>query len=60
MGNCEMEQHETHESCAEVAFSAIVPPLVDEAIERANTIVAEPSADGLHQLRITMRRVRSL
>lgn len=60
MGNGKMDQRERHEPCAEAAFSDIASPIVDEAIEQAKGIATAPSAEGLHQLRITMRRLRSL
>ena len=60
MNNGEMGQRGLCESCAEGAFSELALPLVDEAIERARTVAQEPSTEGLHQLRITIRRLRSL
>jgi len=60
MGNGEMHQRELCEPCAEVVFSDIASPIVDKAIEQAKGIAGDPSAEGLHQLRITMRRLRSL
>lgn len=60
MGNDEMDRRGLHEPCAEAAFPDIASPLVGEAIEQARTVADSPSAEGLHQLRITMRRLRSL
>lgn len=60
MGNGETDQRELREPCAETAFLDIALPIVDEAIERANGVAGDPSAEGLHQLRVTMRRLRSL
>ena len=60
MGNEETDQGELRERCAETAFSDIASPLCDAAIERAKGVAGDPSAEGLHQLRITMRRLRSL
>ncbi|NLP64717.1 CHAD domain-containing protein [Paraburkholderia sacchari] len=54
------DQHELREACAETSFPAIASPLVNQAIEQARTVASDPSAEGLHQLRITMRRLRSL
>lgn len=45
---------------AATAFPDLASPLVDTAIEQAREIAMEPSAEGLHQLRITMRRLQSL
>ncbi|MFX1695454.1 CHAD domain-containing protein [Paraburkholderia sp. A1RO-1] len=41
-------------------FPDIASPIVDEAIKQAKEIAGDPSAEGLHQLRISMRRLRSL
>jgi len=60
MGDGEMDQRELREPYAEAAFSDIASPIVDEAIEQAKGIADDPSDEGLHQLRITMRRLRSL
>ncbi|WP_434666701.1 CHAD domain-containing protein [Paraburkholderia sp. A3BS-1L] len=60
MSNGEMDQREPPEPCAEAAFSDIASPIVDEAIEQAKGVASDPSAEGLHQLRITMRRLRAL
>lgn len=60
MSNGDMDQGKQREPCAETAFSDIASPIVDEAIEQANGVASAPSAEGLHQLRITMRRLRSL
>ncbi|WP_434716947.1 CHAD domain-containing protein [Paraburkholderia sp. A2RO-4L] len=57
MGNGKMDKRER---CAEAAFSDIASPIVDEAIKQAKEIAGDPSAEGLHQLRISMRRLRSL
>lgn len=59
MGNGEMDQR-VRETYAGVAFLDIAPPIVDEAIEQTKEVAIAPSAEGLHQLRITMRRLRSL
>ncbi|MFX1763529.1 CHAD domain-containing protein [Paraburkholderia sp. A1RI-2L] len=60
MGNGEMDRRELCEPYAEVAFSDIASPIIDEAIEQTKEVAGDPSAEGLHQLRITMRRLRSL
>ncbi|WP_434716946.1 CHAD domain-containing protein [Paraburkholderia sp. A2RO-4L] len=57
MGNGKLDKRE---QCAEAAFSDIASPIVDEAIKQAKEIAGDPSAEGLHQLRISMRRLRSL
>ena len=48
------------ELCAETAFPVLASPLVDRAIAQASTAACEPSAEGLHELRITVRRLQSL
>ncbi|PVX85622.1 CHAD domain-containing protein [Paraburkholderia unamae] len=60
MGNGELEHRELREPSAQAAFSDIASPIVDEAIEQAKGVASNPSAEGLHQLRISMRRLRSL
>ena len=45
---------------AETAFADLAFPLVDSAIEQAREIAREPSVEGLHQLRTTMRSLQSL
>ena len=57
MGNGEIGQFEVREPCAETAFLDIASPIVDTAIEQAKGIGSDPTAEELHQLRITMRRL---
>lgn len=45
---------------AEATFASIAAPLVDEALERAASIHTDPSPEALHQLRVALRRLRSL
>ncbi|GGH58813.1 CHAD domain-containing protein [Comamonas phosphati] len=45
---------------AETALAGLAFPLVDSAIEQAREIAREPSVEGLHQLRTTMRSLQSL
>ena len=60
MGKGKADPSEGREPCAETAFPALAAPLVDRAIEQAAVAAHQPSADGLHELRITMRRLQSL
>lgn len=46
--------------CAETAFSDLASPVVDTAIEQAREVAQEPSVEGFHQLRITMRILLTL
>ena len=60
-----MKPEETHErkapdETAETAFSGLAAPLVQEALKQAEGVVNEPSVEDLHQLRVTLRRLRSL
>lgn len=45
---------------ATVAFSAIASPLVDSAVEQARHIARAPEVEGIHQLRVTLRRLLTL
>ncbi|MBP0589966.1 CHAD domain-containing protein [Paraburkholderia sp. LEh10] len=45
---------------AESTFAALAAPLVDEALERTASIHADASPESLHQLRVALRRLRSL
>ncbi|MEM5385551.1 CHAD domain-containing protein [Paraburkholderia phymatum] len=45
---------------AESMFSALATPLVDEALARVAAIHADASPESLHQLRVALRRLRSL
>ncbi|TDN61415.1 CHAD domain-containing protein [Paraburkholderia sp. BL10I2N1] len=56
----EMPESETRDETAETAFAGLAVPLVQEALKQAEGIVNEPSAEGLHQLRVALRRMRSL
>ncbi|WP_243751185.1 CHAD domain-containing protein [Paraburkholderia sp. BL10I2N1] len=55
-----MPESETRDETAETAFAGLAVPLVQEALKQAEGIVNEPSAEGLHQLRVALRRMRSL
>ncbi|MEM5437331.1 CHAD domain-containing protein [Paraburkholderia diazotrophica] len=45
---------------AESTFSALATPLIDEALARVDSIHAGASPESLHQLRVALRRLRSL
>jgi CHAD domain-containing protein len=45
---------------AEQAFASYAAPLVNDAIEYANTVREDPSPEALHKLRVSLRRLRSL
>ncbi|MEX3934993.1 CHAD domain-containing protein [Paraburkholderia phymatum] len=45
---------------AESTFSALATPLIDEALARVASIDADASPESLHQLRVALRRLRSL
>jgi CHAD domain-containing protein len=45
---------------AESTFAALAAPLVDVALAHAASIHAEASPESLHQLRVALRRLRSL
>ncbi|WP_087732798.1 CHAD domain-containing protein [Paraburkholderia piptadeniae] len=45
---------------AESTFSALATPLIDEALARVASIHADASPESLHQLRVALRRLRSL
>ncbi|MEI6000573.1 CHAD domain-containing protein [Paraburkholderia bengalensis] len=45
---------------AESTFAALAAPLVDEALARNAAIHADASPESLHQLRVALRRLRSL
>ncbi|ACC70948.1 CHAD domain-containing protein [Paraburkholderia phymatum] len=45
---------------AESTFAALAAPLVDEALAQNASIHAEASPESLHQLRVALRRLRSL
>lgn len=46
--------------CAETAFSDLASSIVDTAIEQAREVAREPSVEGFHQLRISMRILLTL
>ncbi|RKE38012.1 CHAD domain-containing protein [Paraburkholderia sp. BL23I1N1] len=48
------------ECSAESAFASYAAPIVDEAIEHANAVREDTSPEALHQLRVSLRRLRSL
>jgi CHAD domain-containing protein len=45
---------------AQTAFASYAAPLVDHAIEYANAVREDPSPEDFHQLRVSLRRLRSL
>jgi CHAD domain-containing protein len=45
---------------AESTFASLAAPLVDEALERNASIHADATPESLHQLRVALRRLRSL
>jgi CHAD domain-containing protein len=45
---------------AETAFVLLASPLVEEALEQARVMTDEPTPEGLHNLRVALRRMRSL
>jgi CHAD domain-containing protein len=45
---------------AEATFVSLAAPLVDEALEHAASIHHDPAPETLHQLRVALRRLRSL
>jgi CHAD domain-containing protein len=45
---------------AESTFAALAAPLVDEALVHSASIHADASPESLHQLRVALRRLRSL
>ncbi|NPT61687.1 CHAD domain-containing protein [Paraburkholderia elongata] len=47
-------------SSAESAFASYAAPLVVDAIEHANAVREDASPESLHQLRVSLRRLRSL
>jgi CHAD domain-containing protein len=53
-------KHADAEPSAEVAFASYAAPLVDHAIEYANAVREDASPEALHQLRVSLRRLRSL
>ncbi|MFM0340853.1 CHAD domain-containing protein [Paraburkholderia fungorum] len=48
------------EPSAEAAFASYAAPLVDHAIEYAAAVRDDASPEALHQLRVSLRRLRSL
>jgi CHAD domain-containing protein len=60
MGINETAQGKLNAPTAEAAFHDIASPLINDAIEKAAMISADPTVDGLHQFRITLRQLRSL
>lgn len=48
------------EAQAESTFAALAAPLVDEALSHNASIHADASPESLHQLRVALRRLRSL
>jgi CHAD domain-containing protein len=48
------------EPSAQAAFASYAAPLVDHAIEYAATVREDASPEALHQLRVSLRRLRSL
>lgn len=60
MSHGDPDQRELPEPSAAAAFATLAEPIVAEVLAQAGTIVSEPSADGLHQLRVALRRLRSL
>ncbi|MDR6444292.1 CHAD domain-containing protein [Paraburkholderia terricola] len=48
------------EPSAQTAFASYAAPLVDHAIEYANAVREDPSPEDFHQLRVSLRRLRSL
>ena len=48
------------EAHAESTFAALAAPLVDEALSQSASIHADASPESLHQLRVALRRLRSL
>lgn len=53
-------KHGDPEPSAEAAFASYAAPLVDHAIEYANAVREDASPEALHQLRVSLRRLRSL
>src|SRR5262245_55719011 len=45
---------------AESTFAALAAPLVDEALAQNASIHADATPESLHQLRVALRRLRSL
>ncbi|HYS66723.1 MAG TPA: CHAD domain-containing protein [Paraburkholderia sp.] len=45
---------------AQTAFASYAAPLVDHAIEYANAVREDASPEALHELRVSLRRLRSL
>jgi CHAD domain-containing protein len=60
MGNGKVDHRKLQEPSAEAVFSDIASANFDEGIERVTGVANNPSSEGLHQLRIAMRRLRSL
>ncbi|TDG16336.1 CHAD domain-containing protein, partial [Paraburkholderia silviterrae] len=60
MSHGDLNQLALPEPSAVAAFGTLAEPLVAEALAQADAIVRAPSAEGLHQLRVALRRLRSL
>jgi CHAD domain-containing protein len=65
-GSRKIEEQAAHskpaaaEPSAEAAFASYAAPLVEHAIESANVVREDASAEPLHELRVSLRRLRSL
>ena len=53
-------ERKARDETAETAFAGLAAPLVQDTLKQAEGIVNGPSAEDLHQLRVSLRRLRSL
>ncbi|MEX3932280.1 CHAD domain-containing protein [Paraburkholderia phymatum] len=58
--NTEASHALPHDGTAEAHFSHYATPLIDRALACAATLRANPDAEVLHDLRVSLRRLRSL
>jgi CHAD domain-containing protein len=56
----EPSDSDTTRQTAQARFSALATPLICDAIAHAGKVAADPQAEGLHKLRVALRRLRTL
>jgi CHAD domain-containing protein len=56
----EHSHSDTAGQTAQARFASLATPLVDEAIGYANKVASNPDPEGLHKLRVALRRLRTL
>jgi len=62
-GRAEMKRDDHSDEMPQTAqarFSSLATSLIDDAIAHAGRVSADPDAEGLHKLRVALRRLRTL